>query len=271
MKINLKKPLAFFDLETTGTNTIEDRIVEISIIKLMPNQEQKTYSKRINPQITIPKEASLVHGIYNEDVKDCPSFKMVSKEIFKFLEGCDLAGFNIIKFDIPLLIEEFLRCGIDFRIDKSNIIDVQKIFHLMEKRTLTAAYKFYCNKELKNAHSSMADTSATLEVLNSQIKRYEGKSVMDINGNQISTIENDMLSLHKISFQKHMIDLANRMIYNKEGIPIFNFGKYKGEPIKKVLLKDPSYYSWLIKSSFPQDTKRKLTKFKLEMSEMKSN
>ncbi len=268
LKINLKKPIAFFDLETTGINITEDRIVEITIAKLMPNYEKKIFTKRINPTIPIPKEVSLIHGIYEEDIKNAPKFKMVAKEIYSFLEGCDLAGFNILKFDIPLLIEEFIRVGIDFKLEKNNIIDVQKIFHLMEKRTLTAAYKFYCKKELLNAHSSMADTMATLEILESQIEKYEGKSVIDQNGKHICDFKNDVNSLNSISFSKKMIDFANRMVYNNEGIPVFNFGKYKGKPIKEILIKDPSYYSWLMKSSFPNDTKRKLTRFKLEMAKI---
>lgn len=268
VKINLKNPLAFFDLETTGTNIIEDRIVEISIVKLMPNYEQKIYTKRINPLIPISKEASLVHGIYDDDVKDCPQFKMIAKDLYRFIEGSDLAGFNIIKFDIPLLMEEFLRVGLDFKLDKNNIVDVQKIFHLMEKRTLIAAYKFYCNKNLENAHSSMADTLATLEVLEAQIEKYEGKPVIDHFGKKISNLENNINSLHSIGFSKEMIDFANRMVFNKEGVPVFNFGKYKGKAISEVLSKDPSYYNWLMKSSFPKDTKRKLTKFKLDLAKV---
>ncbi len=264
MSLKLKNPLAFFDLETTGTNVVEDRIVEISIVKLMPNNEKLTFTKRLNPGILIPQEATLVHGISNEDVINSPEFKLVAKEINKFLEGCDLAGFNIIQFDIPILVEEFLRIGINFKVENRKIIDSQKIFHLMEKRTLTAAYKFYCNKELVEAHSSMADTMATIEILESQISKYEGKPVVDLKGNKIVTLQNDIDTLHTLG-TSNMIDFAKRMIYDINKIPVFNFGKHKGKSITKILKSEPSYYNWIMNSAFPEDTKRKLTQIKLEI------
>ncbi len=263
-KINLKNPLAFFDLETTGTNIIKDRIIEISIVRINLNYEKTAFTKRINPQIPIPAEVTKIHGIKDKDIQNAPKFKLVAKEIVKFLEGCDLAGFNILQFDIPLLTEEFLRVGIDFKTDNRKIVDVQKIFHLMEKRTLSAAYKFYCGKDLKNAHSSMADTLATLEVLESQINRYNGQDVKDLAGNTFTKIENDVNSLHNLS-TTNMIDYAKRMVYDKKGTPIFNFGKHKGKPVSIILKEEPSYYDWIINSEFPQDTKRKLTKIRLEM------
>lgn len=209
MKINLKTPLAFFDLEATGINVSTDRIVEISVLKVFPDGRQQTKTMRINPTIPIPAEASLIHGIYDEDIKDCPTFKDVARELYSFFEGADLAGFNVLKFDIPLLVEEFLRAGLDFDIEKRNLLDSQKIFHLMEKRNLAAAYKFYCGKTLENAHSAEADTIASYEVFQAQIERYEGEEVEDLQGNKMGIMENDMRKLHNLLNEK-MVDLAGR-------------------------------------------------------------
>ena len=262
MNLNLKIPLAFFDLETTGINVIKDRIVEFSIFKIMPNGEQIIRTQLINPTIPIPEETSKIHGIYDADVAEKPTFKEIAKELAKFLEGTDLAGFNSIKFDVPLLVEEFLRADVSFDISKRKLIDVQRIFHMMEKRNLTAAYKFYCNKTLVNAHSAEADTQATLEIFEAQVRKYENMDVYDGLGNKIGVIKNDMETIHNIT-AGNMIDLAGRMILKDNDI-YFNFGKHKGKKVTDVLDKEPSYYDWIMKSDFPLDTKRKLTEIKLQ-------
>lgn len=262
MKLNLRNPLAFFDLETTGTNIATDRIVEISIIKMLVSGETVTKTLLINPQIPISPESSLIHGIYDKDVQDCPTFKDVAKNLAAFLEGCDLAGFNILQFDVPMLVEEFLRVNVDFDPSKKKIIDAQKIFHLMEKRTLAAAYKFYCQKELVDAHSAEADTRATLEVLMAQVERYQGQAVLNLRGDKIGVIENDMAILHELT-ASNMVDLAGRMVKNDSGIEVFNFGKHKGRPVEEVFSVEPSYYDWMMKGDFPLDTKRRLTEIKL--------
>jgi DNA polymerase III subunit epsilon len=262
MKLLLKNPLAFFDLETTGTNISRDRIVEISILKVMPDGQEHIQTHKINPEIPIPAESSAIHGIYDEDIADAPTFKSMAKSFLKFIEGCDLAGFNIIKFDVPILVEEFLRAGTDFDISKRKLIDAQKIFHLMEKRNLSAAYKFYCNKILIDAHSAEADTIATYEILKRQIEMYDGQKVEDLQGNTIGYIHNDINVLHELTFTK-MVDLAGRMVFNDNGIEVFNFGKHKGKSVNEILVKEPSYYDWMMNGDFPLDTKRKLTEIKL--------
>jgi DNA polymerase-3 subunit epsilon len=262
MNLKLKSPLAFFDIESTGINIANDRIVEISILKIYPDGREESKTQLINPGIPIPAETSMIHGIYDDDVKDAPLFKEVGKILVKFLEGCDLAGFNIIKFDVPLLVEEFLRAGINFDISKRKLIDAQKIFHLMEKRNLAAAYKFYCDKILENAHSAEADTRATYEIFKKQVEVYDGNEVTDMKGNKLGVMQNDMEEVHKITLQK-MVDLAGRMIYNDKGIEVFNFGKHKGKSVVEVLKKEPMYYDWIQRSDFSLDTKRKLTEIKL--------
>jgi len=262
MFLKLKNPLVIFDLETTGTNVVSDRIVEYSFVKVMPNGEIIKNTEKVNPERPIPLESSLIHGIYDKDVKDKPSFKSRAKELSAFLHGCDLAGFNILKFDVPVLVEEFLRADVDFDISKRKLLDAQKIFHMMEKRTLTAAYKFYCGKDLVDAHSAEADTLATLEVLDAQIKRYEGESLMDLKGKVIGTIENNVETLHQIT-NDNMVDLAGRFVFNDDGIEVFNFGKHKGQAVEDVLKKESGYYDWMMKGDFPMDTKRKLTEIKL--------
>jgi len=262
MDLKLKNPIAFFDLETTGINITHDRIVEISILKISPNGTEEKRTDIINPGKPIPLESSLIHGIYDKDVEDAPTFKEVAKTLANFLTGCDLAGFNILKFDVPVLVEEFLRAEVSFDISKRKLIDAQKIFHLMEKRNLSAAYKFYCNKTLENAHSAEADTIATYEIFKKQLERYEGEQVEDMKGNKLGVIENDMDTIHKITF-KNVVDLAGRMVYNDKGIEIFNFGKHKGKPVLDVLEKEPMYYDWIQKNDFTLHTKRKLTEIKL--------
>ena len=262
MNLKLRSPLAFFDIESTGINIANDRIIEISILKVYPDGSEESKTQLINPGIPIPAESSLIHGIYDDDIKDAPLFKEVGKSFVQFLEGCDLAGFNIIKFDVPLLVEEFLRAGINFDISKRKLIDAQKIFHLMEKRNLTAAYKFYCGKNLENAHSAEADTRATYEIFKKQVEKYDGEDVTDMKGNKLGVIQNDMEAVHNITLQK-MVDLAGRMLYNDEGIEVFNFGKHKGKSVVEVLKKEPMYYDWIQRSDFSLDTKRKLTEIKL--------
>lgn len=265
MKLNLKTPLAFFDLETTGTNIAKDRIVELAFLKVFPSGETEKKVTRVNPTIPIPEESSLIHGIRDEDVKDSPTFKSFAKNLAKWLQGTDLAGFNIVRFDIPVLVEEFLRAGVDFEPGKRKLIDAQKIFFMMEKRTLTAAYQFYCNKTLEGAHGAEADTMATYEVLKSQIARYEGQNATDIAGNVVSKIENDMDSIHKL-VSSNMIDLAGRLVLNDKGVEVFNFGKHKGKAVSELFKKEPSYYEWMMQGDFPLDTKRKLTQIKLKSS-----
>jgi DNA polymerase-3 subunit epsilon len=262
MNLKLKTPIAFFDLESTGTNIATDRIVEISILKVFPDGNEELKTTLVNPTIPIPKETSAIHGIYDEDIKDAPTFKSISKELHQFLSGADLAGFNVLKFDIPLLVEEFLRAGIDFDLEKRNILDAQKIFHMMEKRNLAAAYKFYCGKVLENAHSAEADTVATYEIFKAQIERYEGQEAEDLLGNKLGIIENDMKKIHSLLNEK-MVDLAGRFIFNANGEECFNFGKHKGKTIEQVLKEEPSYYDWMMKGDFPLDTKRKFTQVKL--------
>ncbi len=263
MNLKLKNPLAFFDLETTGINISLDRVVEISILKVMPNGDEEKYTHRINPGIPIPTETSLIHGIYDDDVKDAPLFKDVAKTIAKFLEGCDLSGFNILRFDVPVLVEEFLRAGVNFDVSKRKLIDSQKIFHLMEKRNLAAAYKFYSGKTLENAHSAEADTAASHEILVKQIERYNGQEVEDMKGNKLGVIRNDMNAIHNITLQ-NMVDLAGRMIFNDDGEEVFNFGKHKGKRVVDILAKEPMYYNWIQKNDFSLDTKKKLTEIKLK-------
>jgi DNA polymerase III subunit epsilon len=263
-KMKINKPIAFFDLETTGVNVSTDRIIEISIVRVSPPDEKveiKTF--RVNPGMPIPDQSSSIHGIYDKDVADKPKFAEIAKEVFQFMKDCDLGGFNSIRFDIPLLIEEFFRAEIDFDISKRKLIDAQRIFHLMEPRTLGAAYKFYCNKDLENAHSAEADTLATYHILKAQIERYADKQVKDAEGKVIIPIKNDMQVLHDFSVG-NMVDLAGRMVMSDKGVELFNFGKYKGMKVSDTLLKDPMYYDWIMKGDFPQDTKKKLTAIKLK-------
>ncbi len=261
-QLNLKNPLVVFDLETTGTSISKDRIVEMAFIKISPDQTIEEKCRKINPTIPIPDEVSKIHGIYDKDIKEEPTFKQVAKSLADWLEGCDMAGFNVVQFDLPLLMEEFLRSDVEFDVEHRKIVDAQKIFHLMEKRNLTAAYKFYCDKDLENAHSAMADTKATLDVLISQVERYEGQEVKDSLGKTLGQIENDMNSIDRLS-QNHTVDLAGRIIL-KDGIEVFNFGKHRWKPVSDILKKEPSFYDWMMKGDFPLDTKRKLTQIKLK-------
>jgi DNA polymerase-3 subunit epsilon len=263
MKLNLKIPLCFFDLETTGTNITQDRIIEIAVIKMMPNGEIIRKTNVVNPTVTISAESTAIHGISNEDVKDKPTFKEVAKEYAKFFEGADLAGFNVLKFDVPVLVEEFLRADVEFDYSRKKIIDAQKIFHMMEKRTLSAAYQFYCDKPLINSHSAEADTEATMHVLIAQVARYENQDVTDGLGKKIGSIKNDMEALGQLSGSE-MIDLAGRMIKGAKGEVVFNFGKHKNKPVLSVFKEEPAYYDWMMNGDFPLDTKRRLTEIKLK-------
>lgn len=262
MKLNLKIPLCFFDLETTGINITQDRILEIAVIKVMPNGEVLRKSNVVNPTVPIPAESTAIHGISEADVKDKPTFKEVAKDYAKFFEGADLAGFNILKFDVPMLVEEFLRAGVEFDYSRKKLIDAQKIFHLMEKRSLSAAFKFYCSKDMTDAHSAEADTQATLDVLYAQIERYENQEVTDGLGKKIGVIKNDMEVLNKLT-ASDLVDLAGRITRNQKGEPVFNFGKHKNKPVLQVFKEEPSYYDWMMNGDFPMDTKRRLTEIKL--------
>ena len=260
MKLNLKRPLAFFDLETTGVNVASDRIVEISILKAMPDGTEDIKTMRINPGIPIPLDSSLIHGIYDEDIKHAATFKQAGEELARFLDDCDLAGYNSNKFDIPVLMEEFLRSGIDFDIEQRRFVDVQNVFHQMEQRTLKAAYQFYCGKTIENAHSAEADIRATYEVLKAQIGKYENQDWEDKKGNISKPVQNDIEALHQFTNLNKPVDFAARMVYNEDGIEIINFGKHKGKPVEDVLQSEPSYYSWMQNGDFPLYTKRCLEK-----------
>jgi DNA polymerase-3 subunit epsilon len=250
MELDLKNPLVFFDLETTGINVASDRIVEISWLKIMLSGEEVSHTQLINPTIPIDPGATAIHGISDEDVKDKPTFREIAKSIAREFEGCDLAGFNSNKFDIPLLAEEFLRAEVDFDLSRRKFIDVQVIFHKMEQRTLSAAYRFYCQKNLEDAHSAEADTRATYEILKAQLDRY-------------NDLENNVEFLSGFSAQKRNVDLAGRIILNDRDVEVFNFGKYKGEPVEEVLQKDPGYFGWILNGDFPLHTKKVLTNIKL--------
>ncbi len=252
MNLNLKKPIIFFDLETTGINIVSDRIVEISYLKVSPNGMEESKTIRINPECPIPEQASAIHGIYDDDVANCPTFKQVAKLIATDFESCDLAGYNSNRFDIPLLAEEFLRADVDIDLKKHNFIDVQVIFHKLEQRTLSAAYKFYCDKILEDAHSSAADTQATYEVLKAQLDRYP-------------TLQNNIEFLSKYTSFNENADFAGRIIYNEKNEEVFNFGKYKGQKVEDVLSKDIGYYGWMMQGDFPLYTKKVLTNIKIRM------
>lgn len=265
MQLQLKNPIIFLDLETTGINIVTDRIVEIALIKVHVNGTEEEKQLRINPEMPIPLETSLIHGIYDEDVKDAPTFKEVAKTLAKFIEGCDFGGFNSNRFDIPLLAEEFLRADIDIDFKKHKFIDVQTIFHKMEKRTLAAAYKFYCKQELVDAHSAMADTKATYEVLKAQLDHYQGVEFKDNKGNVTQPIVNDVDQLHEFSSFNNNVDFVGRIIYDEHGVETFNFGKNKGISVEKVLNEQPGYFGWMMNSEFPLFTKKVLTRLKLKM------
>jgi len=250
MKLELKNPLVFFDLETTGMSITSDRVVEISYLKIFPDQREEAKTYRINPGRPIPPETTAIHGISDDDVKEAPFFNEVAQTLANTFEGCDFAGYNLTKFDLPVLAEEFLRANIDFDLKKRKIIDVMVIFYKKEQRTLSAAYKFYCDKELINAHSAETDTRATYEVLQAQLDMY-------------SDLQNDVNSLSDFSAHTRAVDFVGRIVYNDKDEEIFNFGKYKGQTVVSVLAKDPSYYSWMMNGDFSLYTKNVLTAIKL--------
>lgn len=263
MKLNLRNPLIFLDLETTGINIASDRIVEIALLKIHPDGQEDEKLYRINPEMPIPENSSNIHGIFDKDVENEPTFKEVAKTIAHFMEGCDLAGFNSNRFDIPLLAEEFLRSGVDIDLKKRKFIDVQAIFHKMEKRTLTAAYKLYCEKELEDAHSAMADTKATYEVLKAQLDRYQNTEFEDHNGRKTMPIQNDIIALSEFSSYDRNVDFLGRIVFDENGVEVFNFGKNKGISVEKVLRDQPGYYGWIMNGDFPLYTKKVLTAIKL--------
>lgn len=255
MNIQLDRPIAIFDLETTGINITQDKIVEIAILKIHPDGTKETYEKRVNPGIQMTEEIVAIHGISNEDVANEPSFKDIAAEIKSFIEGCDLGGFNSNKFDVPLLVEEMLRVDPDFNISDRKFVDVQNIFHKMEKRTLEAAYAFYCSKPLENAHSALADAEATWEILNAQIDRYE-------------SIQSDVqfLSQFSLNHDNKRVDFAGRLTKNEKGEVLYNFGKHRGKTVAEIHQTEPGYYGWMLNADFPLHTKQCL---KREMKRIK--
>lgn len=259
MKLNLTRPIAFFDLESTGVNVVKDRIVEIAIYKIMPDGSNEIFSRIVNPCIPIPEEVTAIHGISNEDVAQAPTFAQLAPALDQFLANCDLAGYNSNKFDVPMLIEEFLRCGINFDIKKRRLVDIQNIFHKMEPRTLKAAYKFYCGKDLIGAHEAEADTKATYEILLSQLQRYQDVEYIDSDGKSSFPISNDMEALFRFSYNQRNADLVGHIGYNKQKKEIFNFGKYKGKVVEEVFSIEPHYYNWMMNADFPLSTKNVIT------------
>jgi DNA polymerase-3 subunit epsilon len=252
MNLKLKRPIVFFDLETTGVDTANDRIVEISLVKIGVDGTKSVKTRRINPEMHIPEAATAVHGITDEDVKDEPTFRQIAKSLAQYIEGCDFGGFNSNRFDLPVLVEEFMRAGVDVDFRKRKFVDVQNIFHKKEQRTLVAAYKFYCDKDLENAHSAEADTLATYEVLEAQIERYP-----DIG----DTVE----QLSEFSSNGTIVDFAGRLALNDKGEEVFTFGKYRGQSVEEIFRKEPSYYKWMMDGDFPQYTKKVITEIRLRI------
>lgn len=254
MELQLKRPLVFFDIESTGLSPEKDRIVEISLIKVYPDGHEEVRTRRINPERHIPEESTAVHGITDDDVRDCPTFRQVAKSLASMIQGCDIAGYNSNRFDVPLLGEEFIRAGVEVDFSRCRFIDVQTIFHKMERRTLEAAYKFYCKKDLTEAHSAEADTRATLEVLKAQLDRYP------------EDLQNDVEFLSSFTTQQRNLDLAGRFVYNEKDEVVINFGKHKGTPVAEVLKKEPGYYDWVMKADFSEDTKQHLTRLRFKLA-----
>ncbi|MBS1650582.1 MAG: 3'-5' exonuclease [Bacteroidetes bacterium] len=262
MQINLTKPLAFIDLETTGLTIGHDKIVEIGIIKVNTNNETEEKLWRINPEMPIPEKVSMLHGIYNKDVADKPTFKQLGNEIAGFIGNADIAGYNSNKFDIPMLVEEFMKAEIDFDIQQRKLIDVQNIFHFMEPRNLSAAYKFYCEKTLINAHSAMADAKATYEIFKSQLEKYKDRTLENEKGEKYQPIQNNIELLSKLTSLTRNADLAGRIVFNDKGQEVFNFGKHKDKLVADVFEKEPSYYTWMMNGDFPLYTKRIITQIR---------
>lgn len=265
MHIKLSKPIIFLDIEATGLMVGSDRIVEISLVKVQPDNSTETLTERVNPTIPIPDLVSKIHGIYDADVANCKTFKELAPALLKFIGNADLAGYNSNKFDIPMLAEEFLRAEHDFDLEGRKLLDVQNIFHFMEPRNLAAAYKFYCGKPLLKGHSAEADAMATLEVFRSQLAMYDGKEVEDDKGNKTVPVTNDIAKLSELSARTRNVDLAGRIVYNEHGVEVFSFGKHKDKPVVEVFTKEPSYYSWMMNGDFPLYTKKVLTRIRLSM------
>ncbi len=262
MTLNLTKPLVVFDIESTGLVVGRDKIIELCLIKVMPDGSEIEKLYRINPDQHIPEETTAIHGISDADVADCPTFKQLAPTLMEFIGNSDLCGYNSNKFDVPLLVEEFLRAGFDFSLHNRRIIDVQNIFHKMEPRNLKGAYKFYCNKELTNAHTANADTKATLEILKQQLERYEGVEYEEADGTITTPIINDMNQLSKFTKIGNWADLVGHIYYNKDNKECFNFGKYKGISVEEVFEREPTYYSWMMNSDFPLYTKKLITEIR---------
>lgn len=265
MHIKLNKPLIFIDLEATGLSIGSDRIVEISLLKLNPDNSTETKTERVNPEIPIPEQVSKIHGIYQKDIADSPSFKQLAPELLRFIGNSDFAGFNSNKFDIPMLAEEFLRSEVDFDLEGRKLVDVQNIFHFMEPRNLSAAYKFYCNKSIENAHSAEADVTATFEIFKAQLQRYGNTVLEDEKGNEYHPIVNDISKLTELNTRSKNADLAGRIVFNEKGVEVFSFGKHKDKSVVEVFTKEPSYYNWMMNGDFPLYTKKIITKIRLKM------
>ncbi|MFM2360525.1 MAG: hypothetical protein RLY16_2518 [Bacteroidota bacterium] len=257
MPLHLTRPIAFIDLETTGVSLSSDRIIEVAIIKIMPDNSRIVKRKLINPEIKIPQQSIDIHGITNEMVKDAPTFKQIANELKQFIELCDLGGYNSNRFDIPMLMEEFLRAGMDVDLSLRKMVDVQHVFYTMEPRTLSAAYKFYCEKELINAHSAEADVDATIEVLLAQMERYP-------------KLGDSVESILSVIGEEKIVDYARRFLFDDKGVEVFNFGKHKGRPVTDVLRSEPQYYDWMMRGDFPLHTKQKLTEI-LNRTLLKNN
>jgi DNA polymerase-3 subunit epsilon len=265
MNIKLNKPIIFLDLEATGLSIGSDRIVEICLLKLNIDNSTETKTQKINPEMPIPDVVSQIHGIYDKDVVDCQTFKQAAPELLRFIGNADFAGYNSNKYDIPLLAEEFLRAELDFDLEGRKLVDVQNVFHFMEPRNLSAAYKFYCNKPLVNAHSAEADVLATFEIFKAQIQRYEGLEVEDAKGNRSVPIVNDIPKLSELTSKSKNADLAGRIVFNEKGEEVFAFGKHKDKSVIEVFKKEPSYYNWMMQGDFPLYTKKIITKIRLKM------
>ena len=265
MKLNLTKPICFFDIESTGVNVGSDRIIDLCVLKVNPDGKEEIKNFRVNPGMPIPEASTKVHGITNEDVKNSPTFKDVAAQVGEFIGNSDLAGYNSNRFDVPLLVEEFMRVDYDFDLNGRKLIDVQGIFHIMEQRTLSAAYKFYCEKNLENAHQAEADVKATYEILLSQLKRYENTMLTDANGKSFTPVANDMNVLNSLTNRNNSVDLLGRIVRNEKGEEIFNFGKHKDKLVSDVFEKEPSYYNWMMNGDFPLYTKKVITRIRLAM------
>ena len=258
----VNKPVVVFDIETTGLDITKDQIIDISLIKIGIDCSEEVKNIRVKPSINISRESTEIHGITDEDLKKCKPFKFYAKDIFNFIKGCDLGGFNVLKFDLPILIEEFMRCDIDLNLEGIKIIDALRLYHLMEKRNLSSAYKFYCNKKLENAHDAYSDTKATVEIIRRQVHFYENKEVIDNKGNILGIISNNIESIGSI-INNNIVDISGRIIKNSNGEEVFNFGKYKNKKVEDVFKSNPQYYHWIINNDFPLHTKKKISEIRL--------